>query len=106
MQVLWSEVLVGSCVIFTIHCNLILNILDLYSFSVICCYCGKNKYTLLFPQEQLRHFPASALSQQLPPTIPSVDVTRSQGYDKGMLAFQRPYDHPFLMTQRDMFSVN
>ena len=35
MHVLWSEVLVGGLVIFTIHITLILNILDLYSFIVI-----------------------------------------------------------------------
>ena len=42
MHVLWSEVLVGGLVIFTIHITLILNILDLYSFSVIYCYYGKD----------------------------------------------------------------
>ncbi len=41
MHVLWSEVLVGDLVIFTIHINLILNKLDLYSFIVIYCYYGK-----------------------------------------------------------------
>jgi hypothetical protein len=38
---IWSEVLVGDFVIFTIHINLILNILDLYSFIVIYCDYGK-----------------------------------------------------------------
>jgi hypothetical protein len=43
----------------------------------------------------------------LPPNIPSVDLTRSQGYDTGMLTFQRPHDHPFLTTHiRNMFYVN
>ena len=37
MHVLWSEVLVGGLVIFTIHITLILNILDLNSFIVIYC---------------------------------------------------------------------
>ena len=40
MHVLWSKVLVGGLVIFTIHINLILNILDLYSFIVINCDYG------------------------------------------------------------------
>jgi hypothetical protein len=49
MHVLWSEVLVGGLVIFTIHTNLILNILDLYSFIVIYCDYGKEESYSTFP---------------------------------------------------------
>ena len=45
---LWSEVLVGGLVIVTIHVNLILNILDLYSFIVIYCDYWKVEYDSTF----------------------------------------------------------
>jgi hypothetical protein len=47
-HVLWSEVLVGGLVIFTMHVNLILNILDLYSFIVIYCDYWKVEYDSTF----------------------------------------------------------
>jgi hypothetical protein len=49
MHVLWSEVLVGGLVIFTIHINLILNILDVYSFIVISYDYGQVESYSTFP---------------------------------------------------------
>ena len=57
MHVLWSEVLVGGLVIFTIHITLILNILDLYSFIVIYCFHGKVESYSSFPTGSASAFP-------------------------------------------------
>jgi hypothetical protein len=61
---------------------------------------------ILFPQDQLRHVPASVLSQLLPPNIPSVDLTRSQGLIQytdipGSVRSSLPY-----YVQRNMFYIN
>jgi hypothetical protein len=53
---LLSEVLVGGLVIFTIHITLILNILDLCSYTVIYCDYEKEESYSTFPTE-----PASVL---------------------------------------------
>jgi hypothetical protein len=45
---IWSEVAVGGFVNFTIHINLIINILDLYSFIVIYYDYGKEEYGYSF----------------------------------------------------------
>ncbi len=55
----------GACkglVFFTIHINLILTILDFYSFTVIYSDYEKESHALLSPQDQLRYFPASVVA--------------------------------------------
>jgi hypothetical protein len=44
-----ARYLFGGFVIFTIHITIILNILDLYSFTVIYCDYGKDEYDSSFP---------------------------------------------------------
>ncbi len=49
--------------IFIINNDVILNLLDLYSFIVVYCKHGEKSHVLLSPQDQLRYFPASVSSQ-------------------------------------------
>ena len=58
----------------------------------------KSNHNALSPTGTASVFPCFCSIPLMPLNIPSVDLTRSQGYDNGDLEFQRPPEKPWLTT--------